>query len=710
MEKKPVLSIGVIFKNEARCLERCLRALQPLREALPCELVMADTGSGDGSREIAGRYADVLFDFPWTDDFAAARNAVLDHSSGEWFLTVDADEWLDGDISELLAFFRSKEAEQWNLCYVTVRNYRTYEPDSAYSDFYAARMVRVSGGMRYVGAIHEHWNFPKEYPGLRLQRTVFHHDGYVELYADTELGKAKRERNIRLLREELERNPENLMAYLQFLDSGQSEPDCMDVLRRAVGLTVERKENWEIVGPAILRVAVMYAVRENRPEAREWIALSEELFPDSAFTCVDTEFYAFAYFLRTGESEEAVRRGERYLWALEEDRAGRLDPNARIRCPLQMDTLEGEQTARIVMADFRRKEGRPEEALSLVTGLDYARLATDDVEKLARLLMNLQLGTRADTAALMRSVWEGLGRPVPDRAKADARMAVLLEAALPAFSGANRAAEREQEGFFRHTYTLFLPLAEECDLGRAAAVLEAADAGEARLLLAGVERWDALPPGALARALELGTAFPLEERPLLLEEMDGLAAGLAREGEALYGILRRAAAEDFAGSWQTLAWVRALALAAVRACGWEDEARGLALARTFGKVEGAFLTGCYAPEVLREGNLFVLPSMHRFGWYCAQAFAALEAGDAADYARLLRAGLESNPAMKPMVEFLTKHTPELQAPGPGAELLALAEKVKALLAAYPAGDPAVLAVKASPAYQRVAYLIEGDSE
>ena len=101
---KPVLSIGIIFKNEIRCLERCLKSLQSLREAVPCELVMADTGSDDGSREIAEKYADILFDFPWINDFSAARNAVMDRSAGAWFLTLDADEWLDEDVSDLVNF------------------------------------------------------------------------------------------------------------------------------------------------------------------------------------------------------------------------------------------------------------------------------------------------------------------------------------------------------------------------------------------------------------------------------------------------------------------------------------------------------------------------------------------------------------------------------------------------------------------------------
>lgn len=54
----------MIVKNEERCLEKCLKALQPLREAIPCQLVIADTGSTDATRDVAARYANILFDFP----------------------------------------------------------------------------------------------------------------------------------------------------------------------------------------------------------------------------------------------------------------------------------------------------------------------------------------------------------------------------------------------------------------------------------------------------------------------------------------------------------------------------------------------------------------------------------------------------------------------------------------------------------------------
>ena len=191
--------------------------------------------------------------------------------------------------------------------------------------------------------------------------------------------------------------------------------------------------------------------------------------------------------------------------------------------------------------------------------------------------------------------------------------------------------------------------------------------------------------------------------------MDALAARLTQDKASLRTLAERAASADFSGNWPALLWTRGLVLAAVKTCEWKDEERDMALARTFAKVEQAFLTAYFAPEVLREGNVFALPVMHRSGWYCAQAFDALETGDAAMYARYLREGLASCPEMKPMAEFLAKHTPELQPPPPSPELLALAEQVRTMLAAYDPNDPAVAALKASPAYQKVAYLIEGDS-
>lgn len=507
-----------------------------------------------------------------------------------------------------------------------------------------------------------------------------------------------------LLRKRLEEEPQNLMLYLQMLESGRKEPDYLDILYRAVKLVEERAPNWEMLGPPILRYAIAVAGMKKLPERREWIQRAEAWFPDSAFTRIDVAFLAFAYFLDQDEFEEAARRGEGYLKSLAEDRAGTLDPQARLRSVLQTDSAVQEQALRISLADVYRNLEWPEKARGLLAGLDFDALDESAAGKLAQALMNLRMLTDVDTEDLVTAAWEGISAPVPDEEAAQERRQKFCATVLPSFRAGAREMEDSRSGVCRHTYTLLLPLRGKCEPGTAAAMLETEDPEELAELLGTVERWDEFPAAALAHALRRGVRFPLG--PMPVEEMDALAARLAEEAETLFRLAQTV-------EWdtpQTLCWARGLVFAAVRTFHWEDAAldgeRGLALARRFAEIERQFLPLCYAPEVLTEEGLFLLPPLHRFGWYCARAFAALEAGDAAGYVRLLRAGLETAPEMKPMVEFLTEHTPELSAAKPAPELLALAEKVKAMLAAYPADDPAVAALKQSPVYQRVAYLIE----
>ena len=51
-------------------------------------------------------YTDNIVSFDWCDDFAAARNAGLEHAKGEWFLYLDDDEWFE-DVTTIIDFFQS---------------------------------------------------------------------------------------------------------------------------------------------------------------------------------------------------------------------------------------------------------------------------------------------------------------------------------------------------------------------------------------------------------------------------------------------------------------------------------------------------------------------------------------------------------------------------------------------------------------------------
>jgi glycosyltransferase involved in cell wall biosynthesis len=85
-----MITLCMIAKNEAAWL---LGALQSVHD-LVHEMVLVDTGSEDGTPEIARRAGAKVVQVPWRDDFAWARNVALEHATSRWILVLDADERL----------------------------------------------------------------------------------------------------------------------------------------------------------------------------------------------------------------------------------------------------------------------------------------------------------------------------------------------------------------------------------------------------------------------------------------------------------------------------------------------------------------------------------------------------------------------------------------------------------------------------------------
>lgn len=701
-DPQPELSIGIIFKNNIRSLERCLQALMPLREKLLCQLVMADTGSTDGSREVAEKYADVLFDFAWTDDFSAARNAVMDRCTGRWYIGVDSDEYLDEDFSELFLFLVNKNVPMnaVNVASVVVRNYTTYEMDGPYSDFYAVRMVRMSTGFRYQGAIHEKLICGNS-PLYVLKSTVFHHDGYVGL--NSEAGAEKRARNISALREKLAES-EDLLTLLQFLESGTGEEDFEEKLRFAISKVKEKGVGSDLFGPPILRHAVIAAHNRNLPELEEWTALAEEMFPDSYYTRIDVGYISALAAFNRGDFSQCIQVGEGCLAAYADYRAGKGDLLGQLYSTLTFPSLQAEHEIRVLTASSYLSELRPEQALAHIEKLTFDHLTEEQTRNLVKLIRQTYSLSNLDTAQLALDAWEGICTPKPSQKRADKRKAAFLQEAGKAFQSDVWLEEEKREGFVRYSCGAFSPLAGQCEAGTAAAILSTMDQERISALLGQVKVWRQLPGAALFHALKQGVKFPPQGVTLHLEQMDGMAKRLAGNETGLMELIRSAGAPT---EFASLCWLRAMVFAAMRIHEWKGGENDLPLARAFAEVERAFLPVCYAETALREENLFLLPPTHRFGWYCDKAFAALDSGDGAGYVRYLHGGLSTYEDMRGMIEVLLadfQRQEQLRSASP--ELLALAEQVRTMLAAYPPDDPAVAALKQSEAYRRVADLVE----
>jgi Tfp pilus assembly protein PilF len=158
--------------------------------------VVVDTGSTDQTVAIAREHGAEIHPFAWCDDFSAARNAALQHATGDWVLSLDADEELPLEQHDALRRLLAQDAVMgWRLPLVDVG--REKEGQS-----YVPRLFRNAPGLHFVGRVHEQVFYSVEARrvewGLenRLGDAVLRHHGYTPEIIQ-ERGKVAR--NLRLL-------------------------------------------------------------------------------------------------------------------------------------------------------------------------------------------------------------------------------------------------------------------------------------------------------------------------------------------------------------------------------------------------------------------------------------------------------------------------------------------------------------------------------
>ena len=116
-QEKRTLSLCIIARNEAPLLDVCLSNARGLAD----DIVVIDTGSSDGTQAIARQHGARVAEYPWQDDFSAARNESLDLAQGDWILVVDCDEVIAArDHAEIVSLIASEQADAYRL---TTRNY-----------------------------------------------------------------------------------------------------------------------------------------------------------------------------------------------------------------------------------------------------------------------------------------------------------------------------------------------------------------------------------------------------------------------------------------------------------------------------------------------------------------------------------------------------------------------------------------------------------
>jgi len=101
------LSVVIITFNEEVNIGRTLASVQPLVADGKGEIIVVDSGSTDRTVEIAQSFGAKVFVEEWKG-FAAQKNSAIDKASGEWILSLDADEEIEPALcGEIMFLFQA---------------------------------------------------------------------------------------------------------------------------------------------------------------------------------------------------------------------------------------------------------------------------------------------------------------------------------------------------------------------------------------------------------------------------------------------------------------------------------------------------------------------------------------------------------------------------------------------------------------------------
>lgn len=189
------LSLAMIVKNEEEKLARCLNSVK----AYVDEILIVDTGSTDKTKEIALSFGAKIFDFAWCGDFSKARNYSIEKTTGDYVLSMDADQILmKFEKEQALKYMEGKRV----LGLAEIVNSYTQNGQKVLDRSYAAAVFPREA--RYVGPVHE--QIDTSYPRLKLPITIFH-DGYDHR------DESKARRNIDILEKALKEQSNPYLAY-----------------------------------------------------------------------------------------------------------------------------------------------------------------------------------------------------------------------------------------------------------------------------------------------------------------------------------------------------------------------------------------------------------------------------------------------------------------------------------------------------------------
>jgi len=140
----------MIVRDNEDTIEACLDSIYPWVD----EIIVVDTGSKDRTPEICRRFGARMFEFPWCDDFSAARNESLRHATGDWVFWMDSDDTIPQEQGQQLRALVYGDHEQDCMGYVMQVHCKSSEPGQL-TIVDHVKVFRNLPDLRFEHRIHE---------------------------------------------------------------------------------------------------------------------------------------------------------------------------------------------------------------------------------------------------------------------------------------------------------------------------------------------------------------------------------------------------------------------------------------------------------------------------------------------------------------------------------------------------------------------------
>jgi Tfp pilus assembly protein PilF len=308
------ISLCMIVRNEAQFLPSCLQSVRGLVD----EIIMVDTGSVDGSPQIARAFGAHVHRFRWNDNFADARNFSLEQATGDWILVLDADEVIaEKDRKKLLALaggaadgylftYRSYSNDSRDIRWVA--NDQSYQEGSGWDGWIAGQVVRMfkrDRRFRFVGAVHETVDASIRRCGGKIEPTnvLIHH--FHEKKGKEKL-REKQLQYLRLCEKNLESMPGTAKTYF---DMGLIYRHILNDIPCAVALQEQAVQLKPDYVEAQMELALLRHLTHDAPAAVKQLTAILHKNPQ----------YAPAWFLcgilleKSGKDKQAIECYERAI-------------------------------------------------------------------------------------------------------------------------------------------------------------------------------------------------------------------------------------------------------------------------------------------------------------------------------------------------------------------------------------------------------------